>query len=301
MVVGKVIKYLVLLLMVVIEIIFKGTVTSVKRGDYRSIYYSYGLFFMLLSVYLYRYNSGIANILRLFIALILVALLTFIFISIKRSNMESEELFLQSMGWWLASTCYLYIITILVLNFTKITINVIAVTFFVFIYYGMRYVLYRWIRHWGTYSLVFLLMPIISLFLWSFFGMLLRDLTNNPVFISDSTLGWMVLFISILLTNFSVKWTPFQRIDEVKVAMYFLLAVFSTISYCFFISDYLAAILGPYIGKILGLLVTDQEIKDGIKNIITWGSLPYLIGSVFGCFTIELVSRNHSKNAGSNI
>ncbi|NRF93430.1 hypothetical protein HQN89_21005 [Paenibacillus frigoriresistens] len=130
--------------------------------------------------------------------------------------------------------------------------------------------------------------------------MFLRDLTGNPVFISNSMLWWMVLVISILLTNFSVKWTTFQRIDEVRVAMYFLLAVFSTISYSFFISDYLAVMIGPYLEKIPELSFTAEEIKEGIKSIITWGSLPYLIGSVFGCFTIELVSRNHNRQANTN-
>ena len=226
--------------------------------------------------------------------------LSYVFMSIKRSNMEPQELYYQFMGWWFTSTLYLYFISILVANFTNLTINLVAVTFFVFIYYCMRYVLHRWIRNWFMYSLFFFSMPIISLFLWSFFGMFLRDLTGSSVFISDSVLGWMVLFISIILTNISVKWTPFERFDEVRVAMYFLLAVFSTISYCFFIADYLAAMISPYAESMSEILLTEQEIKEGIKSIITWGSLPYLIGSVFGCFTIELVSRNHNRQTKSN-
>ena len=82
--------------------------------------------------------------------------------------------------------------------------------------------------------------------------------------------------------------------------MYLLLAFFSTISYCFFISDYLAPIINPYIDILCGESFTELEIKHKIENFITWATLPYLIGAVFGCFTIELVCRNYNRQKSNN-
>ena len=91
------------------------------------------------------------------------------------------------------------------------------------------------------------------------------------------------------MTNFLIYTTPIERLSEVKVAVYLLLAIFSSLSYCFFISNYLATLIFNIDG--IKSLVTYETIKSIIEDAIRWVTLPYLIGSVFGCFFVELVDR----------
>jgi len=125
--------------------------------------------------------------------------------------------------------------------------------------------------------------------------MLLFEVTGERIFISNSVSKWMIILFCIILINIFVYWTPRNRFDEIRVAVYLLLAVFSTISYCFFISDYLAAIITTKLHQVDEFKsITSDEIKEFIDITVKWFSLPYLIGSVFACFTIELISRNRN-------
>lgn len=288
-------------LLSVTRLVFRGTITSIKRGFYQNIYISYGVVFTIISLYLYRYNSEFINILRFVVAIFIAVFLFYILVSIIRRTVKgSEERYKQFMGWFIASSFYIPLISILLINYTSIVINIFVVSFSLLVYYSMRYVLLRWIKHWFAYSLAYFLMPLVSLFIWIYFGALLNDFMKSDLFLMDSIVWWMVLFISIILINLSVIWTPYERIDEVRVSMYLLLAFFSTISYCFFISDYLAPIINPYIDILCGESFTELEIKHKIENFITWATLPYLIGAVFGCFTIELVCRNYNRQKSNN-
>ncbi|MPN43898.1 hypothetical protein SDC9_191459 [bioreactor metagenome] len=137
------------------------------------------------------------------------------------------------------------------------------------------------------------------MFLWSFVSLILFDTFKLPLLINNDLFGWAILVLTILLLNFLVLTTSEEKTSEVKVAIYLVMAIFSTISYCFFISDYLAENIIK-IEEIKQIMTYDQ-IKYQIESIIKWSCLPYLIGAVFGCFSIEFVERNIKVKKQANV
>ncbi|SDF56950.1 hypothetical protein SAMN04488689_105386 [Paenibacillus sp. cl6col] len=266
---------------------------------FQDIYFVFGLLF-LISFSLIQYTNLFSQSIKLGIILVVVLVMLGVIKEILLFERGSEEYFYRMLGWWFAVTFFTMLISIHLIQLIPNSINLFIIPFFYTMYYGMRYLFVRWIRHWFFYFLLFLMMPIISLFVYSFIGRFLFEITNERIFISDSVSKWMVILFCILLINFFIYWTPSNRFDEVKVAVYLLLAVFSTISYCFFISDYLAELVTPRLNQIYKLnIITTFEIKELIDSIVKWISLPYLIGSVFACFTIEIVNRNKNMRGNS--
>ncbi|MET3549391.1 hypothetical protein ABID47_006028 [Paenibacillus favisporus] len=273
---------------------------KLSMGRFQDIYVIYGIVISILSFLIFKYNNILSKSLNFGIIIFIVIVLGSVYREILKLERGSEDYFSRMLGWWFATSYFSVIISINLIHIIPYIINLFVFPFYCALYYGIRYLFLRWIRHWTMYFLLFFLMPLISLIIYSFIGMLLFELTNKKIFISDSASKWMVILFCILLINIFVYWTPANRFDEVKVAVYLLLAVFSTISYCFFISDYLAEIITPKLNQISELeSITISEVKEFIDVIVKWFSLPYLVGSVFACFTVELVTRNRNARADS--
>jgi len=160
--------------------------------------------------------------------------------------------------------------------------------FFVFIYimmtyFAIRYCLLKYLINFWMYFAVFLVLPIISSFLC-------LAIFPGSVNFSDTFLGWMIIVLTIVLMNLFVYWTPEDRIREARVAVYLILAFWSTVSYVSFL-------LVDYIEE-LSLGSLSWELQPLVEAAVRWVTLPYLIGSVFGCFTLELAERNRLRKEG---
>lgn len=296
----NVIKYFAIFIKLLCKKIYQWTLHKIDLGLYRDVYVAYGFLVLIVSLYIVENGAGISILLICTIA-ILVALQVKIYRELLDYERTSEEYFYHMTGWWFATTYYSLLILIhFVEMLPKNLINLTLISFFILFYYWSRFLFIKWVKHWLVYILLFFLIPIISVTIYSFLGIFLYEITGEKFFISNSMLGWMVIFLSILLINIVVYWTPQHRFDEVKVAIYFLLAFFSSISYCFFISDYLTTFITPKLINIPGFsAVTTNDVKIFIEQVVKWVSLPYLIGSVFASFSIEYVSRRRKRSSNS--
>lgn len=271
-----------------------------KKGNYSNIYFVVGMVVTIITLLIYKYTSFIFLIIKAIISLSLVWIVIYSMVKIVKSKLSNKEIYYKNMrDWYFAIAFYsgIWMLNLQYLGGYSILISniVLGISFCFMLCYECAYFLLKYIRNWVWYSLIFIAMPIVSTILWSFLGLLIADIFKMPVIASDNVFGWMVLILTVILLNLSINITPDERFREVKVATYFVLAIFSTLSYCFFISDYLTNVILSISNRF-----SKEEIKTAIEYCIKWGCLPYLIGTVFGCFSLELTERNRVKKTGQN-
>lgn len=255
--------------------------------------------FILLFINLTIFNTII--IINILIQLILIIFILYKLISNKKKI--SLELYLKHIKNW---SFYALIVLLLsyghilriVPNVSKVFQYILYIQLFVVLHYWYRGIIYKYVKHWVMYSLYFLILPLISLFIWIAVGDTLSIIFEMPILVSDTVLGYMIIIFTIFIFNFEIYVAPKEIRSEVKLAVYLILAVYSTISYCFFLSDYLSEsifnLLNPYSNEFIneGINISQELIMDKVEWLLKWYTLPHLIAAVFGSFTLELVSRN---------
>lgn len=162
-------------------------------------------------------------------------------------------------------------------------------------YFFTRYIIEKFLFHWAIYFGSFILLPLISFILTHFYALLLNELLIFYLNISivDYPISKFAIIVSTLIYILIVLYTEPERLKEAKVAIYLLLAVFSTFSYCvFFIDEMLLNLVT------INFQIDNYEIENlgsQIQVLFNWLLLPYLIGSVWSCFAIEFKERNYKK------
>ena len=263
--------------------------------EFQKVYAAYTFILMTFLFFSLKYNSNLIKFLNLVVLISAAIVLICIYKRILKMKEDHMKFYSQSLNWWLTVSFFWIFASMSFVHVNTYLVKIFLIPFSLFFYYGMRYLFLKWVKHWFFYFVLFSLMPILSFFIYSFLGSLIFEFTNKEFFVSDTVFKWMVILLCVLLTSIFVCWTPADRFDEVKVAVYLLLAFFSTISYCFFISDYLAEVVTSKLNEINQFeSFTRDEIKELIDVVVKWVSLPYLIGSVFACFTLELIARNRN-------
>lgn len=267
----------------------------IEHQDYSIVHFTFGIIACFIAIFTNYGTDFLSIITKIFTSIILLTLMAYTLVNILYLNKTSKENYYRFMrDWYYTLSCYLGLWAIMLSRISTkfiFAINIaINFSFLAIIYYGSRYFIIKRVKRWGHYFWLFILMPILSMILWSFVSLILYDTFKLPLLINDNFFGWAVLVLTILFLNLLVLTTSEEKIPEVKVAIYLVMAIFSSVSYCFFISDYLAKSFFK-INEIKQIM-TYEQIKYEIESVIKWGCLPYLIGSVFGCFSIELVERN---------
>ena len=213
--------------------------------------------------------------------------------------------YLKQMAMWSGASLYVTVFSAFFLQNIVSTINIwvqylMYIQLFVVLYYWYRCFINRFIRHWISYSLYFFILPAISFLVWVLIGDSASIIFGMPTLTSDRIMGYMTIILTIIIFNLEIYWAPKEVRNEVKVAVYLILATYSTVSYCFFISDYLSEpiynFFQPYSKEIIKETgeFSKEMIKNGIEEIIRWTTIPYLVGAVFGCFSLELIDRNEN-------
>jgi len=275
--------------------IYNWTLRTIEKEFYFIVL---GLYVGLLAVLslLYQKNSNFFTFcLFVSILMLLVPICIKVFKKILSNKKNEVKFFYQLSGFWLATFFLITFSSIHLISYKSGYSNLIILPIFISLYYYSRYFVVKWINNWAKYLLLFALMPLFASIIYIFIGIFLTELTGYKLFASNSMLLWMAVLLSILLINIIVLWTPLKRFDEVRVAIYVLLAISSSISYCFFISDLLATYLTPKINSLSGQLLEKETVEEFVDNFVKWGTLPYLIGSVWACAGIELKTRNYNR------
>jgi len=262
------------------------TLNMIYNNKLYELYSIYGILFAVVTIFL---GAKLHLILRSILLVIFIGPLFYMNYYIeKKGGFEQNDKYKQLAVWGIALLYYLIIGSLLLGEYGKIISWMVLVIFFYIFYYSLKAFVFKYINHWFKYSLLFLISPIIVAFFWSFCGIHLTEVTKNFLFMSNEFLGWVTLILSIIMMNVIIYTSPKDRISELKVAIYFSLAIFSAISYSFFLSDISTNL-------IIDMFKFNEErelIKQTIDTLFKWMTLPYLIGMVFGCFTIELKIRN---------
>ncbi|MHC1750582.1 MAG: hypothetical protein AB9856_20115 [Cellulosilyticaceae bacterium] len=267
----------------------------------------YALFMIISFMVLFipiKNKSIIFNLAKVICAVIQGVIIILILYKIGSNKQNLKlELYLKYMAEWSCVTLYVIacnsmFMTNIFPNVSKVLQYILYVQLFLMMHYWYRRFINKYVKHWGMYSLYFLILPLISLFIWVLIGDTLSRICNMPILISDTVIGYMTIAFTVLIFNFEIYIAPKNIRSEVKVAVYLILALYSTISYCFFISDYLSQpifnLLEHYNNEIAreGINLSKELVRGKVEWFLKWFTLPYLIGAVFGCFTLELVDRN---------
>lgn len=272
----------------VIRFFTRETETTLEDGKYLIVYIFYGL--ISFGLFTFLNVNELLKTLNILIVILIFLLFYYIRLSIKKKHLDLETRYYYFSGWSLALLLFISLILSYVDIYERFFVFLYLIIFLSLIYYYTRFLLIKYVTNWYIFSAVFMLMPLISVFFWSLIKIVLQDIIQMKLYLSNQISLWIVFLLSIAIVNLLIYWTPKERIDEVRVATYFLLAVFSTISYCFFITDYLALFLSSYLTEL-----KTKEIEIMAANLVRWILLPYLVGSVFASFSIELVSRNENR------
>lgn len=266
-------------------------VMEYKQNNYMNICRFYLILNMIIFVTLRYDKSSILNIVRVVHSVIQTMLVILILFKLIPNKKKSYIEYLKSMENWDTAAMVVSLLDSIYFRQVSATLSIIFIyignlMFFTMIYHKYRIVVYEKVVNWWEYTIYFLSLPILALLSWFLIGLLMSDIFKSYIFISSNFVKFMTIIITILIFNIEIYFTPKEKIDEVRVAVYLVLAIFSTISYCFFISDYLSQVISESFN------FTKESISNAIDIAIKWVSLPYLIGSVFGCFVLELVNRN---------
>ncbi|MDY8094479.1 hypothetical protein UY456_15885 [Paenibacillus polymyxa] len=270
---------------------------KIRNKNYETIYASYGITLVIFTINVYMHPNKVSYFLLWFFIIVTLTINIIVLCKIRKSERGSKEYFNEISNWSFSMTyvsLFILMGVVRIIHTSPLVTNLFVVFFFIFIYFKARFLFLDKVTNWFRLVLLLLFSPVISVVIYSFIGMLLFEVFEEKLFIANGTLGGMVIILSIVLINLVVFWTPEERFNEVKVAIYFILALFSTISYCFFISDFLSTLLTPWLNSISATKVTSEGVRQLIENAVRWFTLPYLIGSVFSCFSLELVSRNRA-------
>lgn len=256
--------------------------------------------FLIINFILLFVNSNILNIVKIIIILIQFLLMIFVLYKMIVNKKKLElGIYLRHMEVW---SCYLLFVILInykyigsiSYNLSKVFQYMCYISLFLTMHYSYRIMIYKYIKHWIMYTAYFLILPLISIFIWILVGGVLSQIFEMPILMSDRVLGYMMIIFTICILNFEIYFVHKEIRDEVKLALYLTIAIFSTLSYCFFLSDYLSEIifnlLTSYSNE--GIDISKKIIKYKIEWLLKWYTLPYLIGTVFGNFTLELSSRN---------
>lgn len=287
----KYVLQLIKILYIFIKYFIKKIIVEYKQNKYINICRLYLILNVIIFITLKYEKSSILSIVRIVHSVIqsmLVILILFKLISNKKKNYIE---YLKSMENWDAAAMVVSFLDSIYFRQASATLSIIFIyignlIFFMMIYHKYRLVVHEKVINWWKYTVYFLSLPILAMLSWLLIGLFISEVFTSYMFISSNFVKFMTIIITILIFNVEIYFTPKERIDEVRVAVYLVLAIFSTISYCFFISDYLAQVVSESSN------FTKESIRNLIDIAIKWVSLPYLIGSVFGCFVLELVNRN---------
>ncbi|MFY0518252.1 hypothetical protein ACOMCU_10530 [Lysinibacillus sp. UGB7] len=261
-------------------------INMLNNNKLTELYFIFGMSFAVVTIFL---GVKLHLIFRVILFAIFVGPLFYMYYYIKNKGefiQADKYRYLAILG--IALLYSLVISRFLLSEYSKLISWMMLIILFFIFYYSLKAFVFKYINHWFKYSLLFLLSPIIVAFFWSFCGMHLMEVTKKYLFISNDFLGWVTLILSIIVMNLIIYTSPDNNISELKVAIYFSLAIFSTISYSFFLSDISTSL-------VIDMFKISEEkelVKQTIDTLLKWMSLPYLIGMVFGCFTIELKQRN---------
>lgn len=267
------------------------------KHKYFNIYFSFGFVLAFAMLFTIQYKSLFVYLLDGSLSTMSLIMLIYVLLHIIKQRVNDIMTFyLNISGWLVASWCFTIIGTMFFIkgspDYIALLIRcIVAFEFLSCIYFSIRYFYLRHITTYGRFSILFIFAPLITYIFWGFFTELFYETLHITLFGIDGLTAKAVLILTILLINLSVKFTPYERITEVKVAIYLILALSSAVSYCFFLSDYITGALMQL--KLVSVSFTYDQVKNWIDDVIRWGCLPYLIGSVLGCFSIELADRNH--------
>ncbi|MDK2799167.1 MAG: hypothetical protein PWQ70_786 [Clostridiales bacterium] len=259
---------------------------------------------LIISIILVDKNSLLISSIRVFLAIILLLLSFTAFYSIqsKKKILDREKYLSYMLDWsitwiFISNATFMYFVNIS--NELAVLVQYLTyIGLFLMMHYWLRRFVSRHIKHWISYSVYFSTLPLIAGIIWIIFGDILAVSFNMPELISDKVIGYMTIVLTVILLNFEIYDAPKEIRPEVRVAVNFIVAMYSTISYCFFISDYLTEPLYNILIPLESEFVehygefSRQMIKLKVENFIKWVTLPYLIGAVFGCFLLELLDRN---------
>ncbi|MBU5256310.1 hypothetical protein [Tissierella praeacuta] len=275
-----------------------------KNFEFRKIFILTVPTNLIISVILVDKNSLVMNSIKVFlsIALLLLSFVTLYSVQSKK-RILCREIYLSYMLDWsitwifISNAIFMYLMNIL--KELAVLMQYLAyIGLFFMIYYWLRRFVCRHIKHWISYSVYFSILPLIAGFIWILFGDTLALTFNKPELVSDKVIGYMTIVLTVILLNFEIYDAPKEVRREVRVAVNFIVAIYSTISYCFFISDYLTEPLYNIMIPLESEFIehygefSKQIIKLKVENFIKWLNLPYLIGAIFGCFLLELLDRN---------
>ncbi len=268
-----------------------------KQDKYLRVNIAFTLILMLIAVFLNVNNEIYWLILKLLFCAtnIIVSILCFLSLVKLKSKLSTEHHYYNMYEWYslqiLSMSAYIIILNSIYPNSVDFFGLLIGIFFYLTFYSYGRYFVAKWIKKWWTFALLFFAMPLIALLIGTIGSGIFASLFNIDLIQFDPFLGFIVIVTTILLINYIIASTPESLVGEVKVAIYLILAISSAISYCFFAPEYLTNFLVENI-KLLEY-TNKNEIIEVIDSILKWVTLPYSIGSVFGCFTIELVERNN--------
>ncbi len=227
---------------------------------------------------------------RWFFGLIIIAVVVKLLIEIIL-NTDNEMKYKFVFTWSIACVFFVVFLSKILIEIEFIISSLNFLSLILMFHSGLNYFILKKVNHWFKYSSLFIISPIIAMSFWLFYCTLLFDLTGKNFFMSNQFFGWGILILAILIINYIILISPTsqKQMSELKVAIYFVLAIFSTLSYISFLSGDLAQII-----KNVNVNSEQVEnIKALIDELFRWGSLPYLIGMVFACFSIELKQRNY--------
>lgn len=283
---------------------YNWIIVKYNKVEFESIYIS----FLFINLFIYYLSINNNYFILVGFKLILVGIQTTLLFLILFWIINSRKQliltkYIETMFQWSCAAYFgLFFNSVFIMNIYQpahLVFKYLAyIAMFLMLHYGYRRVITRFVNHWIKYSIYFIILPLVSLFLWSILGDTLSRAYHIPSLVSDRAMGYMTILFTVLLLNYEIYVAPIKIRKEVKVAVYLVLAVYSTISYCFFITDNLSELifnmLKPYREEIIQYygVFSRNMIRDKVELVLKWVTLPYLIGTVFGCFTLELVDRN---------
>ena len=280
-----------------------------KQNDFRSIYGIFVVINIIIFLVFSFDNSFLSNAVKIIHIIIQTPILLLILKKIltRKEKFTIEKYLVNMRDWSCAAVIVFFLDSIFLMEIYSVLCIILKyigyVMTFLALYFQYRIIICKKVKSWKKYTAYFFALPFISLLTWNLLGVELSIKLNSHIFVSNNLMKYMTIIITVLIFNLEIYFTPKEKIDEVRVAVYLILAIFSTVSYCFFISDYIAHFvyikLIPYKMEIIneGFNFSEEGIKSGVDNAIRWFGLPYLIGSVWGCFTLELVNRNINLKA----
>lgn len=182
-----------------------------------------------------------------------------------------------------------------VVNTLKIdTYIFFAISLFAVIFLGYCYFILKYCNNWFKLALNAFATPLLAYILYGVSQLIIRDITGKVFVIQNKTvLVLLIVLLSVGLMNFSVFIVPSSRLNDLKVAFYLLVAIFSVISFSSILSYDISIYIVNNFQVPIGL--TTDMIDKFIQSSTKAFTLPYLVGTVVGWFFISLRELKESK------